>query len=81
MIGNFEFKDVCFSYDGKKKVLDELNLLIKANRTYGIVGKNGEGKTTIFNLLCKLYNYQSGILTIDNENIQELDEYELKNND
>ncbi len=80
VIGNFEFKDVCFSYDGKKKVLDELNLLIKANKTYGIVGKSGEGKTTIFNLLCKLYNYQSGIITIDNENIQELDEESIRGN-
>ncbi len=78
--GNFEFKDVCFSYDNKKNVLDNLNLKIKANKTYGIVGKSGEGKTTIFNLLCKLYNHQSGLIKIDGEDINTLDEESIRGN-
>lgn len=78
--GNFEFKDVCFSYDNKKNVLDNLSLKIKANKTYGIVGKSGEGKTTMFNLLCKLYNHQSGLITIDGEDIKELDEESIRGN-
>lgn len=78
--GNFEFKDVCFSYDNKKNVLDNLNLKIKANKTYGIVGKSGEGKTTMFNLLCKLYNHQSGLITIDGEDITTLDEESIRDN-
>ena len=78
--GNFEFKDVCFSYDNKKNVLDNLSLKIKANKTYGIVGKSGEGKTTMFNLLCKLYNHQSGLITIDGEDIKELDEASIRGN-
>ena len=78
--GNFEFKDVCFSYDNKKNVLDNLNLKIKANKTYGIVGKSGEGKTTMFNLLCKLYNHQSGLITIDGEDITTLDEESIRGN-
>lgn len=78
--GNFEFKDVCFSYDNKKNVLDNLNLKIKANKTYGIVGKSGEGKTTMFNLLCKLYNHQSGLITIDGEDITSLDEESIRGN-
>lgn len=78
--GNFEFKDVCFSYDNKKNVLDNLNLKIKANKTYGIVGKSGEGKTTMFNLLCKLYDHQSGLITIDGEDITTLDEESIRGN-
>jgi ABC-type multidrug transport system fused ATPase/permease subunit len=78
--GNFQFNDVCFSYDGKKNVLDNLNLSIKANKTYGIVGKSGEGKTTMFNLLCKLYDYQSGLISIDGVNINELDEESIRGN-
>lgn len=78
--GNFEFKDVCFSYDNKKNVLDKLNLKIKANKTYGIVGKSGEGKTTMFNLLCKLYDHQSGLITIDGEDITTLDEESIRGN-
>lgn len=78
--GNFEFKDVCFSYDDSKNVLDKLNLKINVNKTYGIVGKSGEGKTTMFNLLCKMYNYQSGEITIDGININELDEESIRGN-
>lgn len=78
--GNFEFKNVCFSYDNKKNVLDNLNLKINANKTYGIVGKSGEGKTTVFNLLCKLYNHQSGLITIDGEDINSIDEESIRGN-
>ena len=78
--GNFEFKDVVFSYDSKRNVLYNLNLKIKANKTYGIVGKSGEGKTTMFNLLCKLYNHQSGLITIDDEDITTLDEESIRGN-
>ena len=78
--GNFEFKDVCFSYDNKNQVLKNLNLKIDANKTYGIVGKSGEGKTTMFNLLCKLYNCESGKITIDGIDIDELDEESIRGN-
>lgn len=77
--GNFSFKDVCFAYD-KKLVLNNLNLEIKSGKTYGIVGKSGAGKTTIFNLLCKLYDIKSGEILIDNINIKELDEKSIRNN-
>lgn len=78
--GSFEFKDVCFSYDNKNQVLKNLNLKVEANKTYGIVGKSGEGKTTMFNLLCKLYNCKSGTITIDGINIDELDEESIRGN-
>ena len=78
--GNFEFKNVIFGYDKNKPVLDNLNFKIKSGEMVGFVGKSGAGKTTIFNLLCKMYNAQSGEILIENENISELDEDSIRGN-
>lgn len=78
--GNFEFNKVCFSYDGKNQVLNNLDIKIKANHIYGIVGRSGEGKTTMFNLLCKLYDVNSGTIKIDGIDINELDEESIRGN-
>lgn len=78
--GNIEFKDVVFSYNDENRILNKLNLKIDANKTYGIVGKSGEGKTTIFNLICKLYNHQSGKIFIDGNDINDLDEESIRGN-
>ena len=80
IVGNFEFKNVSFSYDNTNNVLDKLNLKIKENKTYGIVGKSGEGKTTMFNLLCKLYDNQEGKILLDGIDIKELDEESIRGN-
>ena len=80
IVGNFEFKDVCFSYDGNKNVLDNFNIKIDENKTYGIVGKSGEGKTTMFNLLCKLYDIQKGTIKLDGIDISKLDEASIRGN-
>ena len=54
--------------------------MVDANDMVAIVGKSGQGKTTIFNLLCKLYDIESGQIKIDNHDIKELDEYSIRNN-
>ena len=77
--GNFEFKDVCFGYKDNK-VLNNLSFKVNSNETVGFVGKSGAGKTTIFSLLCKLYKIDSGSIKIDNIDINELDEYSIRNN-
>ena len=77
--GNFEFKDVSFSYNNKK-LLKNLSFKINANETVAFVGKSGTGKTTIFNLLCKMYNVNKGIITIDGININELDKDSIRGN-
>ena len=77
--GNFEFKNVSFSYDNKK-LLNNLNFKINANETVAFVGKSGTGKTTIFNLLCKMYNIKKGTITIDGININELDKDSIRGN-
>ena len=77
--GNFEFKDVVFGYNDNK-VLKNLNLKIKSGNTYGIVGKSGSGKTTMFNLLNKLYEVESGTIFIDGIDINNLSEKSIRGN-
>lgn len=77
--GNFEFRDVSFGYNDNL-VLDKLNLKIESGKTYGLVGKSGSGKTTIFNLLCKLYNINSGNILIDGIDIEKLSEQAIRGN-
>lgn len=77
--GNFEFKNVTFGYDDRK-VLNNLSFKVNANETVGFVGKSGVGKTTIFNLLCKMYDINEGEILIDGVNISELDEDSIRGN-
>ena len=78
--GNFEFDKVDFKYNNGKEVLNDLSFKIKANETVAFVGKSGVGKTTIFSLLCKLYDIQSGSIKIDGIDINELDEDSIRGN-
>lgn len=77
--GNFEFKNVTFGYSDKT-VLKNLSFKINANETVAFVGKSGAGKTTIFNLLCKMYDNYNGEITIDNINLKELDKNSIRGN-
>ena len=78
--GDFEFNNVCFSYDEDKQILKNINFKVNANETVGFVGKSGTGKTTIFSLLCKLYSIDKGTIKIDGVNIDELDEETIRGN-
>ena len=77
--GNFEFKNVSFGYN-EKLILKDISFKIKENETVAFVGKSGAGKTTIFNLLCKMYNINEGIITIDGININDLDKDSIRKN-
>ena len=77
--GFIEFSHVFFSYD-TSTVLKDVNFMIKPNTTTGIVGPSGAGKTTIFNLLSKLYNTSSGNILIDNHNINDYTEKTIRGN-
>lgn len=78
--GDFEFKDVHFSYDDKNEVLKGLSFKVKHNQTVSFVGKSGAGKSTIFSLLAKLYDIDSGAIYIDGININELDRDTVRGN-
>ena len=77
--GDFEFKGVYFKYK-RKNVLKNLSFKVHANETVAFVGKSGAGKTTIFNLLCKMYDNYKGTITIDGINIKELDKESIRGN-
>ena len=78
--GQIEFKDVCFAYGEKEQLFNNLNLKIEANQTVGIVGKSGQGKSTILSLIDKLYEINSGTISIDGVAINELSEKSLRDN-
>ena len=78
--GNFEFKNVNFSYKEGKEVLNKLSFKVKSKETIAFVGKSGSGKSTIFNLLCKMYDIKDGEITIDGVNINELDKESIRGN-
>ena len=67
--GEVELKDVDFSYNNDKKILNKINLTAHKGQTIAIVGPTGSGKTTIINLLNKFYNIDSGKITIDGKDI------------
>jgi len=70
--GEIELKNVTFSYPDRSTVIKELSLKIPAGQTIAIVGATGSGKSTLVKLLLRLYEIQSGEITLDGINIQDL---------
>ncbi len=69
--GAIDFKNVDFSYSNGKKVINNINLNIKAGQTVAFVGASGAGKSTIANLLSRFYDIESGEILIDGMNIND----------
>ena len=78
--GDFEFKNINFSYKENIKIIDNMNFKINANETVAFVGKSGVGKSTIFSLLTRLYHPQSGNILIDGVDINELTKDSIRSN-
>lgn len=77
--GNVTFKNVSFKYTKKENLtLDNLSLNIKTNQKTAIVGRSGNGKTTIFNLLLRYFDVTNGEVLIDGVDIKELTEESLR---
>ncbi len=70
--GNISFKDVCFSYNESRSVLENVNLEIKAGEKFAFVGASGGGKTTICNLIPRFYEPNSGSILLDGIDIKKL---------
>lgn len=70
--GEVEFRSVSFSYVENRKVIDDVSFSIHAGKTLGIVGQTGAGKSTLANLLTRLYDVNEGEIFIDGVNIKEL---------
>ena len=78
--GDFEFKNVYFGYNKEQLTIKNMSFKIKANSTVAFVGKSGAGKSTVFSLLCKMYDINSGDITIDGISIKELDKDSIRGN-
>ncbi len=75
-----EFKDVRFSYNKEKEVLKGINLKIPSGKTYAIVGASGAGKSTVINLIPRIYDVSSGAVTVAGVDVREFSlEYLRKN--
>ena len=80
MKGIIKFKDVSFSYPNEEKVLDDFNLIIEPNKKIAIVGASGQGKSTLFNLITRLFDANAGTIPIDDVNILDISEECLRKN-
>ena len=69
--GNIIFENVSFGYD-KTKIINDMSFEIKPNERIAFVGKSGTGKTTIFNLITRLYKSNKGKILLDGNNINDL---------
>ncbi len=77
--GGVEFKNVSFGYD-EQTVLRDINFALKPSSKVALVGESGEGKTTITNLLLRLYGVDRGTITIDGQDISHVTQASLRNN-
>ena len=71
--GNFEIKNVDFTYPNGMKALHNVSLKIENGKTTALVGLSGAGKSTIINLLCKFYEPDSGEILLDGNNLNDFD--------
>ena len=78
--GIIEFKNVTFAYPNEKPLLKNFNLKIEPNKKIAIVGKSGQGKSTLFNLITRIFDPVSGEITLDGINIKYLSEDSLRKN-
>ena len=78
--GIIEFKNVYFGYPDEKDILKNFNLRLVPNKKIAIVGKSGQGKSTLFNLLTRVFDVRKGTITLDGVNIKDLDEKTLRKN-
>ena len=76
--GNIEFKGVNFGYDPENKLIKNLNLKVLEGQNVAIVGPTGCGKTTLINLLMRFYDVDSGIIKIDDYNIEDITRESLR---
>lgn len=78
--GDIVFEDVSFSYDGKRKILDHVSFEVKKGQTIAFVGATGSGKSSIINVFMRFYEFQSGRILIDGQDIRQFAPHELRSN-
>lgn|GEM_PF-6513063 len=73
VLGQVEFENVYFSYDGVRPILKNLSFLIQPGEMIGLVGPSGSGKTTVINLLARFCDVIEGKIKVDRISLQDLD--------
>ena len=80
MRGEIELKNVSFEYEAGHPIIKNVSLKVEAGKMYGIVGKTGAGKSTIINLMARLYDVTGGEITIDDVPIRKIAFEDLRRN-
>ena len=78
--GNIKFDDVTFAYIGEDATLKHFTASFEPNKKIAIVGKSGQGKSTIFNLITRIFDVEEGNIYIDGVNIKDIDEASFRKN-
>jgi ATP-binding cassette, subfamily B, bacterial len=78
--GSIEFNNVSFQYDEGKPVLNNISFDIKAGQTVAILGPTGSGKTSLVNLIPRLYDYTSGSIKVDGVELNAIDKKWIRKN-
>ena len=78
--GTIEFKNVYFSYPDEDNILKDFNLKLEPHKKIAVVGSSGQGKSTLFNLITRIFDPNKGEIDIDGINIKDLTEEDLRKN-
>lgn len=78
--GKIELENVCFSYDKSKELIKNFNLKVKPGQRVAIVGPTGCGKSTVINLLMRFYDVDSGVIKVEDKDINSITRKSLRNN-
>ncbi|WNS77272.1 ABC transporter transmembrane domain-containing protein [Bacillus sp. DTU_2020_1000418_1_SI_GHA_SEK_038] len=76
--GEIEFRNVSFSYDGKRDILKNISFTAKPGETVALVGHTGSGKSSIINLMMRFYEFERGEIFIDGQSIKSYSKEELR---
>jgi len=76
--GQVEFRNVTFSYQPERIVLQNISFVVPPGKTLALVGPSGSGKSTIVRLLFRFFDVDSGSIIIDDQNIQQVTQTSLR---
>ncbi len=76
--GEIEFKNIVFNYSEETSVFKKTSLTIKGGQKLGLVGPSGAGKTSLVNLILRLFDIESGAIMIDGQDIRDVDQESLR---
>lgn len=80
VVGEVEYKDVCFDYGNGVPVLSHINLHIEPGECFAVVGPSGGGKTTLCQLLPRFYDVSHGSVTVDGTDVRDVTQSSLRRN-